>query len=337
MKKKALVLACLVIVMTVAMIAPTASATPVNSIDLDFDQSTDFTDYFDVIPGTGSWTVQDGQLVQTTVRDNDATLHVQYSDAVIVLKNQQLQDYEIEVTWTFRGGDADLLSDAKFLAVCTNLANATDKPGPTNTGLEYFLYDPTTGGPGWKQFLIWDNVVAIADRVVGGAMGSLNGPLAFTKGDQRWYDTSTTWTHVWKYVKSGNQFSYYFDGELMPFMAGFTTATQETRDAAPHYLTNDTYNRAGYVMIRAGNGYMTIDNIKITSSDLDLDIYPTPTSEPTVEPTTEPTGSGGGNGEPTEGASPNTGDASTTGALALGALALLAAAAFVFTRRRTVK
>ncbi len=338
MKKLAALVTTLVLValLTSLTMVGTAAVTP--TLTIDFDSASDLTKYFVSPTGDdGNWVVQDGKLINDRAFAHLAGYEADdwyWGGSYLTLKGQQLRNFEIEYTVLFKEAlDGDPLYDADFYAFVTNVADGSKPADFTNTGYEWLNFQGSVKGPGVKQFQLW-NLAATNNNYnypwdyVNAVDVTASTLLGVTKKVSSWEQGGAK---TFKIVKNGTEFSFYFMGIQQNWGGAYTDYTAPAGGSPT--LTNSAMDRAGAVQLKIGHGgYFEIDQIKITSAELDLDAYNTPTPEPTATtaPTSEVTGEATATTAPTSGGSPNTSD---VGALA-GLVTALAASVVTLVLRR---
>lgn len=326
MKRIVSLLALILTVVIIASLTLVQTAASVPSLTINFDSASDLTKYFSRPSGTtNTWKVSDGKLINDppiVVVDGSDVAHQHLSghdtedwywgSTYLTLKNQSLKDYEIEIALIYKETiDGDPLIDTDFWSVCTNVASGSAPASFTNSGYEWLNFQGTVKGPGVKQFLLFDLGAATNDYNYpwdyGTAAANTVTQIGATKKVSDW---ATGGTKTFKLVKSGTSFSYYYQGVQQQWN-GSTYTDYLTPAGGSATLTNSAMDRAGAVQIKIGhNAYFAIESIKVSSPELNLDAYNTPTPGGTPNP--------------------NTGD---PGSLALFGIALLSAATLAVGRR----
>ena len=306
------VFASLAMVQTAAVVPPT--------LTINFDSASDLTKYFYEPAGgaDGTWQVADGKLVNNRSFEHLTGYEADdwyWGNSFLTLKNQSLKDYEIEIALVYKETiDGDALYDADFWSVCTNVASGNAPASFTNSGYEWLNFQGTVKGPGVKQFLLFDLGAATNNYNYpwdyGTAAANTVTQIGATKKVSDW---ATGGVKTFKLVKSGTTFSYFYK-DIQQQWNGSTYTDYTAPAGGSATLTNSAMDRAGAVQLKIGhNGYMAIESIKITSPELNLAAYNTPTP-----------------GGPTGNPNPTTSD---PGTLALLGIALLSGATLVASRR----
>lgn len=275
-KKMLVVSLVLILALTFSLQALAADSTLTIAFDTEDDMA-----YFEVpADSNGMWEIKDGMLMQTVPIDYAVEItngQVFALKQFITLKDQLLKDYTIEFDYYVCTTEEVVEELYGFgVLIATNVPDGQmSAKSAENGGYGLLYYDASTTG-GNKKYELYDLKKGVSEDAADWVFNGI--ALSNVKKFDPFAEPGK---HTLKIMKTGTAFEIFFDG----------SSHYETNKGPVDFLYTDEaalYDQAGAVQFFAANGAVRIDNVTITSPELDLTVYEAP-AEPDVEepPVTE--------------------------------------------------